>query len=749
MTFGERFRRLGGLLAPLFMLLLLAPPLAAQTMPPSAMPSAAAPPAGKPRIGLVLGGGGAKGFAHIGVLQVLEENRIPVYLVAGTSMGSVVGSLYAAGNDAGRLQEIADDIDWNNIFQDNIPRDSKSFRRKQDQRNQLIDFRIAFDDNGIILPPGVLRGQDLFLTLSQKLGPARGVRDFDNLATPFRAVATDITTGQAVVMGSGDVATAAFASMAVPGGLPPVERDGLLLVDGGVVDNLPIDVARGMGAEVLIVVNVGDPLLARDEINSFVDVLNQLQLLLGFQNVQRQIKSLGPRDVLITPDIEGLTATSFNEATLGIERGRKAATAALPALIRYQLSVAEWEQFLATRKARSQTNLPVVRFVEVENQSDIPDKVVENSISISPGEPLDPAVISAELTSLFNTGLLRAARYEIVDREGEGEGIAIRLTGDPTAENFLQVGLTLSTDFNFENNFGFALAYTDRSLFGRNIEWRTDVAFGPIDVFNSSLYKEFGHVFVETGPFWIRRDTLFYLNGAPITALEAGRLGVRLDGGLLFSNWGELRFGLNWSGVNVDSALLPPDSQNRFGDNFWRVQFTADTLDNLEYPTDGFFGQVDFIDHVNAMGGDFDYTQVVGRAYWPISNGRSTLVLGGDFGATLSGATYLLGDFPLGGLFRLSGLAPNQLLGRQAFVARGIFYHRLTNRAPIINLPFYAGGSLEAGNVYESWSDLSAVGVRPAGSLFVSADTPFGPLTFAGGFTGGSTSLYLVLGRIF
>lgn len=748
MGFGDRIRRLLLLVAPV-LALLLPPPLVAQTIPRADMPPAAAPPPGKPRIGLVLGGGGAKGFAHIGVLEVLEENRIPVYMVAGTSMGSVVGSLYAAGNDSMQLQEIADDIDWNAIFIDNIPRDAKSFRRKQDQRNELIDFRIAFDKDGIVLPPGVLRGQDLFLTLSQKLGPARGVRDFDNLATPFRAVATDITTGEAVVMGTGDVATAAFASMAVPGGLPPVERDGLLLVDGGVVDNVPIDVARGMGAEVLIVVNVGDPLLKRDEINSFVSVLNQLQLLLGFHNVQRQLNSLSPRDVLITPDIDGLTATSFNEATLGIARGRAAATAALPSLLRYQLSEAEWAQFLATRKARTQTGLPVVRFVEVDNRSNIPDKVVDSKISIATGEPLDPAVISTELTGLFNTGLLRGARYEIVTREGEGEGVAIRLTGDPTAENFLQVGLSLSTDFKFENNFGFALAYTDRSLFGKNIEWRTDVSLGPIDVFNSTLYKEFGPVFVETGPLWIRRDTLFYVNGAPVTALQAGRLGARLDGGLLFSNWGELRFGLNWTSVHVNSAFLEPDAQSRFGDNFWRVQFTADTLDNIEYPTSGFFGQVDFIDHVNAMGGEFDYRQVVGRVALPISNGRSTLTLGGDFGATLSGATYVLGDFPLGGLFRLSGLAPNQLLGRQAFVARAIFYHRLTSAAPIINLPVYAGGSLEAGNVYESWSDLSAVGVRPAGSLFVSADTPFGPLTFAGGFTGGSTSLYLVLGRIF
>ena len=659
------------------------------------------------------------------------------------------GSLYAAGNNADKLQEIALDIDWDSVFLDRIPRDAQSFRRKADQRNDLVRFRIAFDDNGIILPPGVLRGQQLFLTLAQKLGPARGVRNFDQLSTPFRAVATNLLTGEAEVMGSGDIATAAFASMAVPGGLPPVERDGLLLVDGGVVDNVPIDVARSLGAEVLIVVNVGDPLLKRDEINSFLSVLNQLQLLLGYRNVQRQIESLGPRDVLITPDIDGLSATSFNEAELGIARGRAAATLALPQLLRYQLGAAEWQAFQAARKARAATSLPTVQFVELNNQSPIPDRKVKEKVSVAVGQPLDPGQLSSELTSLFNTGLLRSASYDIVTREGVGDGVEIRLVGDPTAENFFQFGLSLSSDFKFENNFSISLAYTDRALFDTDIEWRTDVTFGPVDEFSSTLYKEFGRVFVETGPFWVRRQTLFYLNGVPLTGAEAGRLGAGLDTGLLFGNWGELRVGMNWSDINVNAALLPPISEGRYGDSFWEVAFTADTLDNLEFPTEGLFAQVGFVDHVRTMGGEFDYEQVAARVFLPLTRGRATLVLGGEVGSTLSGATYVLGDFQLGGLFRLSGLAPSQLLGRQVFVGRAIAYYRLTDKAPIINLPVFAGGSMEFGNAYERWSDLTSVGVRPAGSLFVSADTPFGPLTVAGGFTGGSTSLYLVLGRIF
>ncbi|MGL6043591.1 MAG: patatin-like phospholipase family protein, partial [Sandaracinobacteroides sp.] len=210
-----------------------------------------------PRIGLVLGGGGARGFAHVGVLQVLEENRIPVHAVAGTSMGAVVGSLYAQGKSPAEITRIARAIPWTTVFNDTIPRSRLSYRRKRDERDVLINFRIAFDDRGLVLPKGVLRGQDLFLTLAEQLADARAIDDFDRLAIPFRAVAADIETGQPVVMSGGDIATAVFASMSVPGGLPPVERDGKLLVDGGIVDNVPIEVVRSMGPTRIIVVDVG------------------------------------------------------------------------------------------------------------------------------------------------------------------------------------------------------------------------------------------------------------------------------------------------------------------------------------------------------------------------------------------------------------------------------------------------------------------------------------------------------------
>lgn len=699
-----------------------------------------------PRIGLVLGGGGARGFAHIGVLQVLEENRIPVHAVAGTSMGAVVGSLYASGRSAEGIEAVADEIDWANLFSDRIPRDRLTFRRKRDERDNLINFRIAFDDRGLVLPPGVLRGQDLYLTLAEKLAPARSVRDFDALPIPFRAVAADITTGRPVVLSSGDIATAVFASMAVPGGLPPVEREGVLLVDGGIVDNVPVDAAREMNVDVLIVVNVGTPLLTRDEIRSFVNVLDQVQLLLGRESVDRQLKSLSGRDVLIEPDLEGIGTTSFTEGEAAIAQGRAAALAVVDQLRALSLNEAAWAAHLAARAARAPAPLPNLAFVEIRNQSNFPDRQLNDLVTSRPGEPHDPQRMTRDLNNIFATGAFRGVRYEVKEVPGLGEGVVITATGDPSQDNFFQFGLTLSTDFDRQNEFGIGLAYTDRNLFGTGAEWRTDVRIGETMLVNSTLYREFGRWFVEVGPYWFRRDTLLYDEGAPVLSVRAGELGLRLDGGLLFGYWGELRLGVTRSGIDLDAPPFDLPDDGKLEDMAWRIQFTADRLDNLNYPTRGLFAEAILEDHVQALGGELDYTRLTSRFYMPLTWGRNTLILGAKAGATLAGENFVVGDYRLGGFLNLSGLAPSQLLGRHVLLGQAIAYRRLFEKSPIIDLPLYAGASFELGNAFDDWG---RIGLRPAGSLFLSADTPLGPLSIAGGVTGEGQSLYLILGRLF
>lgn len=741
---------MASLLLRLIALFALAAPSVAQTAQPEV----------GPRIGLVLGGGGARGFAHVGVLQVLEENRIPVHVVAGTSMGAVVGSLYAQGKNADELTDITQEIPWTTVFNDAIPRDRQSFRRKRDQRDVLIDYRISFDDRGLVLPKGVLRGQDLFLTLAQYLAPARSERDFDQLAIPFRAVAGDIETGEAVVMGSGDIATAVFASMAVPGGLPPVERDGKLLVDGFIADNVPIDVARSMGADHLIVVDVGTPLQSRDKITSFVSVLSQMQLLLGNDIVQRQIATLTPADVLIRPQQPDLSTTAFDRSLEGIAAGRAAALAALDSLKAYQLSESEWQAHLAARHARAPSNAPLVEFVKVDNRSDISTRQIEALVHQKAGRPLDAKQMTQDLQNVYAMGGFRAVRYGIGPSDQKpGEGVTITADGDPTSANWLQVGLGISTDFNRHSNIKLGLAYTDRNFLGTGTEWRTDVRVGTDLLVASGFYMEFGRhgsspsdggrYFAEITPYWSRVDTMLYDGSQAIAEVRDARLGLTADGGFLFGNHTELRFGIGYATVDLDTLIGPPLDLNRLQDVEWHTTLTVDTLDQLSFPTKGFLMRLGVVDHVKVMGGDLSYAVIAGEVWKPISWGRNTVMLSGEFGFTGEGDGRSLGDFRLGGFLNLSGLDPDQLLGRHKMLGRAIFYHRLSEAAPIVNVPVYFGGSLEVGNTWASIKDVSFGALRPAASLFAGVDTPLGPFVVAGGLTRGNGALYLVLGRIF
>lgn len=745
-----------------------AAPAAPQPTPPATAPAAAHAPSpaptpvtGRPRVGLVLGGGGARGFAHVGVLQVLEENRIPVDVVAGTSMGAVVGSLYAQGKTAGELQQITRDIPWTTVFDDAIPRDRLSFRRKRDDRDILIDYRISFDDRGLVLPKGVLRGQDLFLTLAEYLAPARSVTDFDRLAIPFRAVAGNIETGQSWVMGSGDIATAVFASMAVPGGLPPVERDGKLLVDGFIADNVPIDVARSMGAQRLIVVDVGTPLQTRDKITSFVSVLSQMQLLLGNDIVQRQIASLDKADVLIRPEQPDISTTAFERGEEGIAAGRAAALAVLDQLRPYALSEADWKAHIAARNARAPRNAPVVDFVKIANNSDIPNRQIAALVTQKPNTPLDPRRMTQDLQNVYALGGFRAVRYGIgPSDENLGEGVTINAEGDPTSANWLQVGLGLSTDFNRSSNLRLGLAYTDRNFLGSGLEWRTDVRVGTNLLIASGFYTEFGRkgaepgqtgrMFVEVTPYWSRTDTPLYVDNFAIAQVRDARFGAVADGGFLFGNVAELRFGLGFAAVDLDTLIGPPlGSIPQFQDVDWHISLTADTLDNVTFPTTGLFLRASVIDHVKILGGDLDYTVLAAEVWKPVTFGRNTFLLSAEAGFTGDGDGRSLGDFRLGGFLNLSGLDPDQLLGRHKLLGRAIFYHRISKPAPIINIPLYLGGSLEVGNTWDALDDVSLGALRPAASAFIAVDTPLGPFIFAGGLTRGNGALYLNLGRIF
>ncbi|HND14949.1 MAG TPA: patatin-like phospholipase family protein, partial [Pseudomonadales bacterium] len=234
----------------------------------------------RPRIGLVLAGGGARGLAHIGVIRFLEEHGIRVDAIAGTSMGAIVGAMYASGLDAAEMEEVATTLDWKYAFDDTTPRNQLSLRRKQEDLDFLVRGKLRYKDGRLRLPMGAIEGQHLNMVLHDIIGHVARVRDFDSLPIPFRAVATDIETGEAVVIGRGDLATAMRASMSIPGMFSPVELDGRLLVDGGIANSIPVDVAQTMGVDRLIVIDVGTPLYERARLDNVLTLMDQLTTIM-------------------------------------------------------------------------------------------------------------------------------------------------------------------------------------------------------------------------------------------------------------------------------------------------------------------------------------------------------------------------------------------------------------------------------------------------------------------------------------
>ena len=364
---------------------------------------------------MVLSGGGARGMAHIGVLKILDELKVPIDCIAGTSMGAIVGGLYASGMTVEQIESTMLSVDWQEAFHDAPPRRDLTFRRKQDDRNFLVTWPLGLKHGKILLPKGFIQGQKLQETLRQLTLPFSKSTDFDQLPTPFRAVATDLETGNAVVMGEGDLSIAMRASVSAPGVFAPVELNGRLLVDGGLAENLPVDVARAMHADILIVSDVSFPLQPRAALDSALSISNQMLAILVRKDSDRQRASLGSRDVLIQPDLGLTPSTAFNAAATVISRGEDAARADRAALEAYGVGDAAYREYLARRGAR-EPGLPPIKFVRVDPQSKRYEKTILAEMQPLVGKPLDPNEVGKRITELYGLGMFETLDYTLVQQ---------------------------------------------------------------------------------------------------------------------------------------------------------------------------------------------------------------------------------------------------------------------------------------------------------------------------------------------
>ncbi|NNC37439.1 MAG: hypothetical protein EX271_05560 [Acidimicrobiales bacterium] len=709
--------------------------------------------ADRPRIGLVLGGGGARGLSHVGVIKVLEDNQIPIDVIAGTSMGAIVGSLYASGYSADEIENIARELDWSDVFNDNTARRRETFRRKSDDFGFLTDYKVTFRNGNIVLPEGIIQGQNLFLELSRLLATTRSVGKFADLPIPFKLVATDLETGNAVVMEDGDLATAVFASMAIPGFVPPVEREGRRLLDGGLVNNVPVDLARQLGADIVIVVNVGGDPKPASEITNFIDVLRQTQVLLTQNNTNFQISTMGSEDILILPELEGLSIASFNKAAVLIDRGKEAANLRVNNLLKYRLDDVKWAQHLFERLSVPQVS-PVIDRVEVAQDSNLSNSVLRAGLSIKSNEPFDADRLNRDIDRLYALGVFSRITYKIIE-EGDETVLRVSAKTKDSSDGYFRIGVSVDSNLENESSFKLGVSYTKPQINRYGGEWRSEVIIGDTLEASTELYQPLGKSqrFFVNPSLLVNRDKqdFFDIDDRRRGELKSLFYGASLQGGLLIGRWGELRAGL----TRVEGELSFTDESLRdanldISDASALVQFSVDTLDTLSFPTSGSLLVARYEYHDEFLGGNTEFNAASVQAFKPTTFNRHTIGLGARLSGSDGRDANVIGTSDLGGFLSLSGFSEDELSGQYAAMALATYYYRLNRKSTLFDAPIYLGGSLEVGNVYQDFDDIGFDDAVYAGSLFAGLKSPIGPVFIGIGTNDeGSTSLYFSIGSFF
>ena len=727
-----------------------------------AAPADTPPEAGgaRPRICLVLSGGGARGMAHIGVLKVLAQLKIPIDCIAGTSMGAIVGGLYASGMPADRIEANMRSVDWQEAFRDAPPRRDLAFRRKQDDLNFLVRLPFGLKHGEVLLPQGLIQGQKLQQMLRSVTLPFSDTASFDELPTPFRAVATDLETGQVVVMDKGDLALAMRASMSAPGLFAPVEDQGRILVDGGLTENLPMEVARAMHADVLIVVDVTVPLQPRQQLNTALSISNQMLAILVRSDADRQKATLRPGDTLIAPELGLTSPTDFASATKTIEFGERAALAEALKLASLSVDDDTYRQYLAKREVRT-SGAPIIRFVRVDELSRPYEKTILAAMQPLLQKPLDVDQLNARITEIYGLGNFETIDYSVVS-EGDGEnaqtGIEVHARRKSWGPNYVRFGLNLQDDFQGNSRYNAAARFLLTEIDSLDAEWLTDVQIGD----DSKLFTEFyqplnadRNWFVAPSARIESSDLPVYQNDEEIADFRMRQAEADLDFGRELGNWGELRAGFHRINGATTERLGNPDLvEPLFNDGEYFFKFSYDRLDSVKFPRDGqsFSLQWD-ADRVN-LGSNVSWDRVTADWLMARSEGRNTVLLWASAGTRLDGKippTALQDFYSLGGFLNLSGLEPQSLTGPNYAIVRTVYFRKIGRGGEgLFDFPTYLGVSFEAGNVYSRRGDLGWNSARKDGSVFLGLDTLLGPLYIGSGYDElGHSAYYLFLGRTF
>lgn len=708
-------------------------------------------PEGRPRVALVLGGGGARGIAHISVLRRLEQMHVPIDCIAGTSMGALVGAMYASGMSVDQIEKVVLSLDWPRMFDDSLERPERSYRRKTDDQLVVAAPGIGVGAKGVKIAAGLLAGERILLLFERLVEPVSTIEDFDRLPIPFRAVAADINTGEPLVIGDGDLALAMRASMSLPGVFPPVRIGDHIVVDGGVARNLPVDVARKMGADIVIAVDVGTPLGTITSESSVLAITGQVTGLLTVRNTREQIATLTGRDVLIRPQLgDHVTTKDFSKSREALDIGAEAGRSASPELARLSLAPGDYAQNLAVRTGR-RSSPPIVEFVRIDNHSRYRDSVLLSRVDIPLSRPLDAEKLETELHRVYGISTLSQATYEVVE-DGGKTGVVLHVTERVQGPNYVEAGLSMSSDLAGHFDFNARIGLLQSPVNDRGGEMRYLLQVGNDPGLLAELYQPFGrhgaYFFAGRAQYDRHRINLFDDAGHNVAQYSAQQVGIGATVGREFGNYGALSVGIRrYTGratVQTGAPLLP-DIDMDIGEA--SVDATVDRLDSIFLPRNGYFARGRYTVSRRALGADTDFEQGDLDAIVAKSFGKHSLQLGLRYHVTTSGIAPIQSLYRLGGYSRLVGYQPNELTGQDYAVLLAGYSYRIRK---VFNRDAVVGTLLEYGNAWQDRSRMAFSDGVLNGSIYIGLDSWLGPLMFGiGGREGGERNIFVELGHGF
>jgi NTE family protein len=703
---------------------------------------------GRPTIGVALEGGGALGEAHIGVLKWFEEHHIPIDYIGGTSMGGLVGGFYATGRSADQIRDIVKAADWPLLLGGATPYQDLSFRRKEDARDIPNSIQVGFK-HGAALPPALNTGQQINLMLDNVALPYSTIGSFDELPIPFRCVSTELVSGNAYVFQRGSLAEAMRATISIPGVFAPVRRGDQVFVDGGLLDNLPTDVVRQMGADIVIAVHLQISPVAANEIQSAFSVLGRsVDLVIA----QTEIRGMAGADLIVKADVEKYSTMDYGSSDELIGLGYAAAEEKCAALRPFALDDASWVEYQREKQSRVRTTIGTPQFIRVEGVGTETAANIHKFLSPLAGKPIDKPVLDGLLTRLTGTGKYDSVTYDMVRDNGQ-DGLLVRVHektyGPPFVQPTFQVDGTQTDDVTY----ALGARFTFMDVAGFRSEWRTDVQVGQTYGIYSELYRPLrplGSFFVA--PFASASQTTFRIYGKsePKSDYRLDRSLVGVDLGYGFSGFSELRVGYGIG--NREAALrlgAPAFSQYSGRVGALHMRYVLDHTNDAVIPTRGYYVQSNFsyYDTFPLATEAFPALVTTMQYFQPILH-RDSVFLIGEGGSTFGFRHTGVPQFFLGGVGRLSAYGLNELLGNQYFVGRTGYLRK------IFTLPQFAGGQVyligygELGKIYGDPFPAPRLSGDVATGLL--AETALGPV-FVGGSVGdtGHQKWFFQLGRVF